>query len=377
MLSTKQIAMVLLATLVAACGSQVIYEGTGGHGGASSTASGSSAAGMDGPQCGNGKVEAGEQCDDGANNGATGDPCKTDCTIDLPNPCGNGKVDPGEECDLGMANSCADGTASPCTCTCKNKKCGDGVVQVGECCDDANGGGQMSKCNLTCTGCKNPNDPSCKCATGTSSSTGCECPKTKIFKSVVSSQLNPSMQGAGLPSAWSYKGFLGVQAGKALCQDVGADHACTYEEVAAADAKGELAALPQDLTYWLHRTTNVPDYTQNNGNKPCFQNSDCGSPDVCDPVTKVCSWKPGAAGRCNDWTYTTNHVADGEWFRTLPDPQAGGGVAKGTLSFHFLQDASSLNPMGPVCKSETVLGCAGPCAGPTRAILCCFPNCQC
>src|SRR5207248_341201 len=138
-------------------------------------------------------------------------------------------------------------------------------------------------------------------------------------------QANPAMQGAGLPSVWSYKGFIGIQAGKALCQDVGADHVCNYEEIAAADSKGELAGIPTNLTYWLHRTTNVPDYSKQSGMKTCNAAADCGGADVCDPTTKFCSWKPGPAGRCNDWTDPTNHVADGEWFRTLPDPQASGG----------------------------------------------------
>src|SRR5206468_6797017 len=31
--------------------------------------------------CGNGVVEGGEQCDDGANNGTSGDCCNTDCTF--------------------------------------------------------------------------------------------------------------------------------------------------------------------------------------------------------------------------------------------------------------------------------------------------------
>ena len=28
-------------------------------------------------------------------------------------------------------------------------------------------------------------------------------------------------------------------------------------------------------------------------------------------------------------------------------------------------------------KDEAILGCAGPCGGATRAILCCFPKCLC
>ncbi len=374
-----RIAWTACGLVAAACGSQVIVESApGGSGGATqalgvTVASGDVGGGAAG--CGDGKIEPPEQCDDGPKNGTTGDPCYADCTLSLVNRCGNGKLDTGEECDLGMANSCVDGTTSNCTCTCKNKKCGDGVVQSGECCDDANGGDneQMSKCTPDCKGCKNPNDPGCKCSSGatsvTTTVTSGGCFPKKLFKTVVSSQLNPVMQGVGLTLPFNYKGFLGAQAGKALCQDVGADHMCTYDEVLAADAKGELAALPTNLTYWLHRTKNAPDYLQNNGMKACKIDADCPPTDQCDPTVKVCAWKPGQIGRCYDWASLANSNADGEWFATLPD-KSGGGVAKGSLSFHFYQDAGGVPP--PACQDEQVIGCAGPCSA-TRAILCCYP----
>src|SRR5262245_20569346 len=46
--------------------------------------------------CGNGELEAGEQCDDG--NTRDGDACEHDCTLPA---CGNGILDPGEQCDDG------------------------------------------------------------------------------------------------------------------------------------------------------------------------------------------------------------------------------------------------------------------------------------
>jgi hypothetical protein len=326
--------------------------------------------------CGNGAVDVGEECD--------GDLCcNADCTKKAECPggvidtllCGNGKVDAGEECDLGMGNSCADGTVAACTCTCKNKECGDGITQASECCDDGNGGGSvaMSKCNSTCTGCKDPADPACPCKPDDPPSEK-DCSKAKIFKAVVSNALNPAQPGNGIEVAWSYKGYLGMQAAKALCQDVGADHVCRYDEIVAADAKGELAGIPTNLTYWLHRTTNVPDYLQDNGKKTCNTAADCGGADVCDPITKVCSWKPGAGGRCNDWTGPNDLIAAGEWFQRLPD-DTGGGVAKGTLGFHFTKDAVYDAVTPPICQDDKEVGCAGSCAKAQRAILCCFPKC--
>src|SRR5262249_49490827 len=46
--------------------------------------------------CGDGHLDAGEECDDG--NRINGDSCDNNCTIPR---CGNGIVDPGEECDDG------------------------------------------------------------------------------------------------------------------------------------------------------------------------------------------------------------------------------------------------------------------------------------
>ena len=52
------------------------------------------------PVCGNGKVEEGEECDDG--NTVDNDACSNECEICPPPPvCGNGKVEGGEECDDG------------------------------------------------------------------------------------------------------------------------------------------------------------------------------------------------------------------------------------------------------------------------------------
>ncbi len=373
-LGVGRMAWAACGALAAACGSQVIYDqAAGGAGGAAQASSSSS-----GAVCGNGIVEAPEQCDDGPKNGMEGCGCNAVCTLDLCSPCGNGKVDVGEECDLGMANSCVDGTTSNCTCVCKNEKCGDGIVQAGECCDDANGGGnaQMSKCTADCKGCKNPNDPGCKCVNGgavsVTAGSGSDCLQLKTFKGVVSSLANPAMQGGGMPLPLSYKGFVGALAAKALCQAIGADHVCSYDEVLKADGKSELKTLPANLSYWLYRTTLVPDYAKNNGMKTCTIDADCPLGDSCDPASKVCSWQPGKLGRCSEWSDPNDNAADGEWFATLPD-KSGGGVPKGSLSFHFFKDAAGVPP--PVCQDEKIVGCAGPCSA-TRAILCCFPCLQ-
>lgn len=86
------------------------------------------------PVCGNGRVETGEECDDGidVNNDETADTCRTDCT----NPaCGDGVVDTerGETCDDANLEN-GDG----CTDACAVEFCGDSVVNNNgsEDCDD-------------------------------------------------------------------------------------------------------------------------------------------------------------------------------------------------------------------------------------------------
>jgi len=123
-----------------------------------------------GPVCGNGMVEAGEQCDvedlggetcesQGFGGGALG--CADDCTFDTARctpaaACGNGMVEAGEQCDgadlggascqtqgfdggtLGCADDCTYDT-SECT---EAPACGDGAVDPGEACDGADLGGE-------------------------------------------------------------------------------------------------------------------------------------------------------------------------------------------------------------------------------------------
>lgn len=57
--------------------------------------------------CGNGRLDAGEACDD--TNTRSGDGCPADCTA----PCGDGVRDPGEVCDDGNTND-GDGCAGDC-----------------------------------------------------------------------------------------------------------------------------------------------------------------------------------------------------------------------------------------------------------------------
>jgi cysteine-rich repeat protein len=71
--------------------------------------------------CGNGVLDAGEQCDDGASNGKPGDKCDDQCHLVSPPGgsaggaivCGNGKLEQGEQCDDGNTDN-GDGCSSTC-----------------------------------------------------------------------------------------------------------------------------------------------------------------------------------------------------------------------------------------------------------------------
>ncbi len=87
-------------------------------------------------RCGDGVVDAGEGCDEGSANSS--DPGATCNTLCAPPGCGDGVLDSaaGELCDAGAAN--ADSPDAPCRPTCVPPSCGDGVADVaaGEECDD-------------------------------------------------------------------------------------------------------------------------------------------------------------------------------------------------------------------------------------------------
>ncbi|MFN2378240.1 MAG: metallophosphoesterase [Candidatus Binatia bacterium] len=98
-----------------------------------------------GATCGNGILEAGEDCDDG--NAINTDACRNDCTLPF---CGDGILDGGEQCDgaaLGSAScgGCAGAPACTASCTIDLSACTDGICTgsetCGSCAADCTGGG--------------------------------------------------------------------------------------------------------------------------------------------------------------------------------------------------------------------------------------------
>ncbi|MEM7606011.1 MAG: MYXO-CTERM sorting domain-containing protein [Myxococcota bacterium] len=81
------------------------------------------------PLCGNGRIDGGEGCDEGAMNADRPNACRTDCSLP---ECGDGIVDLREDCDDGGANADA---PDMCRTDCSLPTCGDGIVDEGEACD--------------------------------------------------------------------------------------------------------------------------------------------------------------------------------------------------------------------------------------------------
>jgi cysteine-rich repeat protein len=92
--------------------------------------------------CGNGTIEAGEECDDGGTSACDG--CSSTCRQE---GCGNGVTECGEQCDDGGTTAC-DG----CSSTCRQERCGDGVSECAEECDaGAANGTPGGGCSAACT----------------------------------------------------------------------------------------------------------------------------------------------------------------------------------------------------------------------------------
>ncbi|WP_257454825.1 amidohydrolase family protein [Archangium lipolyticum] len=105
-------------------------------------------------QCGNGRVEGKEQCDDG--NTVDDDSCTNRCTtVDHQATCGNREVEVGEACDDGNSIN-GDGCQNDCSLTPPEQEtlavCGNKVREISEACDDGNkedGDGCDNNCEIS------------------------------------------------------------------------------------------------------------------------------------------------------------------------------------------------------------------------------------
>lgn len=138
----------------------------------------------------------------------------------------------------------------------RSNTCGDGVAQAGECVL-----GSANEC---------PAD--CEQGTSATSADGCE-----LLAGIVGDE----------PSVWIEQAQLGLTAGDLKCEALGGDHVCDYEELVVIVQHGELGELAVGTTLWVHRIT------------PAEVDGEIAAADL--------------GGRCVDWTYGDNLLADGEY----------------------------------------------------------------
>ncbi|TKD09253.1 hypothetical protein [Polyangium fumosum] len=326
-------ALGLAAFFAQACsGGDNTNSGSGGPTGCipGSTAACICGGGLEGVQVCNAAGNGYEACDCGSGSGGSGGSggggpvtCVEGGSTAV--VCGNGTLDPGEECD--------DGNCVPddeCSDKCKKPYCGDKIVQAGEDCDD----GQNEVGDMCPDDCQIPDDG------------GPDAPVDPCAGKLIFSGFTAAPQA----SQWSYMGSLGYEAGTKMCQAIGAAGVCDYEQL--AEIFNNQAAHPVDvakittgvpaggmITAWVNRTTMA--------------------------TIGGTSYAVGAGGRCNNWTYMTNHIDDGE-FVTITN-------SAGAIAGAFTLDSNACFTGNPAD------GCAGPgleCGSVQRYIPCCFPVCQ-
>jgi hypothetical protein len=141
--------------------------------------------------------------------------CSTTCGQILVNDCfycGNGRVDPGEQCDAGPNNGAAGGY---CDATC-HTRCGDGVVQAPEACDDGGtcvgGSANGTHCTATtqCPGgvCRAVSGDGCSALCLVEHTTGGGCQAGTTSCTTTDAAVTPSIDACY--AAWGIGGYATV-----------------------------------------------------------------------------------------------------------------------------------------------------------------------
>ncbi len=189
-------------------------DSSGGTGETTADSTGGSTDGTTGslPECGDGVVDPGEDCDDSGESAT----CNDDCTAAQ---CGDGVVNAsaGEACDdSGRSDACND--------DCTLASCGDGVLNMsaGETCDD---GGESAACNVDCS--------AAACGDG-------------IFNATAGEQCDDAGRSAACnadcTNATCGDGIVNMTAGE-LCDDAGESPACNSNCTVASCGDGITNAM--------------------------------------------------------------------------------------------------------------------------------------
>lgn len=228
------------------------------------------------------------------------------------------------QCSGGLA--CISGQCSSCTSTAQcaaGAACINGVC--GRCATDAQCGGTSCVAGV-CGGASNDagttGDASGACSVG--------------FVGAIGPVESKWDKGFGANAG----GKTGKAAGDNACNiSFPGTHACTWEELKASDTCNKLTQqkATAGMTAWMHRTGPETAMADDNPN--------------------LVAGPPARGGRCNDWTYETNHAFDGEWI------EFGNGAMKG----HFDSDTADDNGNTSAHAAAGVLECNGE----SRNVMCC------
>lgn len=228
-------------------------------------------------------------------------------------------------CDCGGGTGGAGGSASTSSGNMSTSSgamtCGNGMQDPGEC-------GPEGTCPMDCGLCGNGMEDMNECGpNGTCAQDCCLPANTLIYGGKI------NMKGP----VFAYNGLSGKDAADAECKSLGYEAMCTYEQLKKAEMENELTGVAANTTFWAHRTMPALDA---NGNMS----------------------QPGPGGRCNDWTYATNHISDGEYCVVN---------AGGTLTCYIDNDTVFDAAMP---GAHTIPGQLE-CGGQIRDIPCCYPVC--
>lgn len=225
-------------------------------------------------------------------------------------------------------SSSGTGGASSSSSSGQPATCGDGQITPSDHCDNP---GSEFYCKVDC-------EKTTSSSSSSSTSSGDPCAGHVYFAGLYPAAGSATpLAGpvwANLPGAG---GLTGLDAGNAQCKAATAgDHVCDYEEILEAQKQGELAGIPKDTTAWVNRTT-----VAMVGGQP----SD-----------------PGPGGRCNNWTYATNHISDGEYVKF---------DQMGVPTF-VLDNDTVFDNANPGAHTLADLQCGGT----MRSLLCCYTACK-
>ncbi|MEM8609207.1 MAG: hypothetical protein AAGF92_19045 [Myxococcota bacterium] len=289
--------------------------------------------------CGNGQLDPGETCDDGANNGGGNNFCLADCSATQ--VCGDDLQNGTEACDDGSDNGTGDGFClGDCSGT---QSCGDGTVdgtelcELGDTVDCTTLPGGFDGGTASCDACLSYDDSTCTSAPSTC---------TVEYDLIANFQITDTTGGLGDAT------FSGL------------DGRITIEFT--ADGSGNIIDGDANLLhYWVHNDfttsslfvtviTNVHGFAPNcNGdvNPTWRQPGDAGFPDASGCGYSVGSAPPVATGSLSGGTVTWDGCSEPNYWSSTPNDYDPTDVATGPGCMNGFRSVGNVNCSGFFCSA--------------------------